>query len=88
MTCPHCRSPLLYCNCHDAPAKIEAFLRSPSGRRLAFPLYNRLVQRAARLIDRRIAANMRVVYEKFPGISRRGDRPRKLWRKPVIRPCV
>lgn len=81
MTCHHCHSPLLYCNCHDSTDKIQALLTSPTGRKLANPLYNNLVRRASATIDRRIAANMEEVYRLFPDINRRGDRPRKLWKK-------
>lgn len=82
MKCPHCQQPLLYCNCHDAAGKIGAFLTSSAGKRLAIPVYNSLVQRAAAILDKRISANMEEAFRRFPDLDRRSNRPRKMWKKP------
>jgi hypothetical protein len=53
MNCPNCRQPLMFCNCHDAAEQIERFLAGAKGK-IANPLYNDLVYRAADLIEKRI----------------------------------
>lgn len=87
MNCSTCRSPLLHCNCHDADKQIIALIASPAGRKLAHPLYNALVWRAAVLIDRRIVEAQNEFFNRFPDVDRRQYRPRKRYSsKNFLRP--
>jgi len=57
MNCPDCFEPLLSCHCFDADTKIEAFLASSEGRKMNIPTRNRLIWRAADIIERRLEVN-------------------------------
>lgn len=56
MNCQNCAQPLLYCHCPDAPEQIERALAKGNGK-IDKSTYNRLVERAAALIEKRIVAN-------------------------------
>jgi len=54
MNCPGCKKSLLTCTCQDVVEQIERFLRGPDGHALAPQIYNKLVERAGKLLEHRI----------------------------------
>lgn len=85
MRCESCRSGFLECFCPDLDRKIALFLESAEGRKLSNGEHNRLVQRAAAVIDRRVAANECEFIQRFKDLRIRPYRRRKLWTPTTIK---
>lgn len=82
VNCPSCKQPLLYCNCLDAPEQIERFLALDHGK-MDKSTYNRLVWRAAELMERRIAANEREFFSRNKDLRRFPPKKIRILKKKV-----
>lgn len=76
MNCVNCRQPFLACHCEDLDKQIEVFL---AGHKVDNRTHNRLVQRAAEVIDVRIRGKEAEFIRRNAHLRLRAYRSRRLW---------